>query len=183
MRAVRQNTIEVIIISDAVYTKCCAVWQIPDRKLLPHSIYDMLTQISNDFQRSKIASSVGRFELLRHSALIYLHREQTKQPPHPIVALPLLEFSPALKSWSDIYTGPTSCLIIPQTFSSFVFYPPSLSFCRSAKLGSANVRHLHWTLSLLHIISRHATYCWLSIILFLYSVFQSVSEKLHTPPL
>ncbi len=50
-------------------------------------------------------------------------------------------------------------------------------------LGSANVRHLHWTLSLLHIISRHATYCWLSIILFLYSVFQSVSEKLHTPPL
>ncbi len=29
-------------------------------------------------------------------------------------------------NWSDIYTGPTSCLIVPQTFS-FVFYPPSLS--------------------------------------------------------
>ncbi len=51
-RAARQNTIEVIIISDAVYTGCCAVRQIPNRKLLPRSIYDVLTQISNDFQRS-----------------------------------------------------------------------------------------------------------------------------------
>ncbi len=47
----QKNTIEVIIISDAVYTGCCAARQIPDRKLLPHSIYDVLTQISNDFQR------------------------------------------------------------------------------------------------------------------------------------
>ncbi len=50
--AARQNTIEVIIISDAVYTGCCAARQIPDRKLLPRSFYDVLTQISNDFQRS-----------------------------------------------------------------------------------------------------------------------------------
>ncbi len=48
----RQNTIELIIISDAVYTGCCAATrQIPDSKLLPRSIYDILTQISNDFQR------------------------------------------------------------------------------------------------------------------------------------
>ncbi len=51
-RAVRQNTIEVIIISDAVYIGCCAARQISDRKLLPCSIYDVLTQILNDFQRS-----------------------------------------------------------------------------------------------------------------------------------
>ncbi len=50
--AARQNNIEVIIISDAVYTGCCAAWQIPDRKLLPRSVYDVLTQISNDFQQS-----------------------------------------------------------------------------------------------------------------------------------
>ncbi len=38
---------------------CCLHWmlqgssrQIPDRKLLPRFIYDVLTQISNDFQRS-----------------------------------------------------------------------------------------------------------------------------------
>ncbi len=180
MRAVRQNTIEVIIISDAVYTKCCAVWQIPDRKLLPHSIYDMLTQISNDFQRSKIASSVGRFELLRHSALIYLHREQTKQPPHPIIALPLLEFSPALKKLIWYLHG--SYFLPNYSTDVFLFcFLSTISIFLS--LGLTNVRHLHWTLSLLHIISRHATYCWLSIILFLYSVFQSVSEKLHTPPL
>ncbi len=44
--------IELIIISDAVYTGCrAATQQIPDSKLLPRSIYDILTQISNDFQR------------------------------------------------------------------------------------------------------------------------------------
>ncbi len=49
----RQKTIELIIISDAVYTGCrAATQQIPDSKLLPRSIYDLLTQISNDFQRS-----------------------------------------------------------------------------------------------------------------------------------
>ncbi len=51
-RAARQNTIEVIIISDAIYTGCWAVRQIPDRTLLPRSIYEVLTQISNDFQWS-----------------------------------------------------------------------------------------------------------------------------------
>ncbi len=34
-----------IIISDAVYTGCCAVRQIPDIKLLPCSVYVVLTQI------------------------------------------------------------------------------------------------------------------------------------------
>ncbi len=48
----RQNTIEVIIFRDAVYIGCRTVRQIPDRKLLLHSIYDVLTQISNDFQWS-----------------------------------------------------------------------------------------------------------------------------------
>ncbi len=48
----RQNTIEVIIISDAVYTGCCAARQISKSKLLLRSIYDVLTQILNDFQRS-----------------------------------------------------------------------------------------------------------------------------------
>ncbi len=35
---------------------------------------------------------------------------------------------------SDIYMGPTSCIIVPQMFSSLIFYPSSLSFCRSAQL-------------------------------------------------
>ncbi len=45
MRVAQQNTIEVIITSDAVYTGCCAARQISNRKLLPCSIYDVLTQI------------------------------------------------------------------------------------------------------------------------------------------
>ncbi len=140
--------------------------------------------------------------------MLLTYREETKQPRRPQAFL-LLEFFPALECWSDIYTGPTSCLIVTpclhrtrtarqntieliivsdavytgcgvarhdksptvsccrilfitywhkfqmifnghfvassvdkpsfvsQTFSSFVFYPPSLSFCRrSARLMS-----------------------------------------------
>ncbi len=52
--------------------------------------------------------------------VLLTYREETKQPRHPIANLPLLEFSPALESWFDIYTGPTSCLIVPQTFSFFI---------------------------------------------------------------
>ncbi len=67
--------------------------------------------------------------------VLLTYREETKQPQCPIAGLPLLEFSPALESWSDpIFTRPTSCLIIPEKFSSFVFYPPSLSVCHSARL-------------------------------------------------
>ncbi len=49
-RRFKSNT--PIIISDAVYTGCCTARQFSDRELLPRSIYDVLTQISNDFQWS-----------------------------------------------------------------------------------------------------------------------------------
>ncbi len=52
---------------------------------------------------------------------------------------------------SDIYTGPTSWFIIPQTVSSFVFYLTSLSFCHLARLFTEG--------SFLHIMSRHDPYC------------------------
>ncbi len=97
--------------------------------------------------------------------MLLTYREEPKQPRRLIAGLPLLEFSPVLESWSDIYTGPTSCLIVPQTFSSFVFYPPSLSFTRLARLMSV----LCTEGSLLHIMSRHAPYCWLATSLFWYS--------------
>ncbi len=115
----------------------------------------------------------------RHG-VIHLSRRNKKQPQHPIKGLPLLEFSPALESWSDIYTGPTSCLIIPQMFSSLVFYPPPLSFCRSAQ-----VMHLRTERSLLH-ISRHtpyAHYCWLATSLFWYSALTHIPPKNCIPHL
>ncbi len=69
---------------------------------------------------------------------------------------------------SDIYTCPTSSLIVPQAFSSFVFYLPSLSFCHSARLFTER--------SLLHIMSRHAPYCWLATSLFWYSALTPFSK-------
>ncbi len=171
-QAAWQNTVEVIVISDAFYTGCSA-WQIPDRKLLRHSIYDLLTQISKDFQWSIYC--VGKLLCLRCSVsnvdtVLLTYREERKQPRCPIAGLPLLEFSPALESLSDIYTGPNSCLIVLQKFSSFVFYPQSLSFCRSAWLMSI----LSTERSLLHIMSRHAPYCCLATSLFWYSAPDSV---------
>ncbi len=149
MRAARQNTIEVIIISDAVYTGCCAAWQIPDRKLLPRSIYDVLTRIANDSQRSlyHVQTGISCCGASGVDTVLLTYREEPKQSRRPIADLPLLEFSPALESWSDIYTGPTSCLIVPQTFSAFVFLSfLSLSFCRR----SANVHPVHRRLSSPH---------------------------------
>ncbi len=55
-----------------------------------------------------------RLQLLRRVWCRLRYREEPKQPRRPIAGLPLLEFSPALESWSDIYTGPTSCHIVPS---------------------------------------------------------------------
>ncbi len=52
--------------------------------------------------------------------------------------------------------------------STFVFYPPSLSFCHSAWLFIER--------SLLHIMSRHAPYCWLAASLFWYSALSQFSK-------
>ncbi len=94
------------------------------------------------------------------------YREETKQHRRPIAGLPLLEFSPAPESWFDIYTGPTSCLIVPQTFPSFVFichlYP--------------SVTRLFTECSLLHITSRHAPYCWLATSFFWYPALTPFSK-------
>ncbi len=73
----RQNTIELIIISDAVYIGCRATtWQIPDSKLLPCSIYDILTQISNGFQwslyRVQCKQSVSLLLFRRRFPLVFI---------------------------------------------------------------------------------------------------------------
>ncbi len=98
-----------------------------DRKLLPHSIYDVLTQILNDSQRSlyrvqcrKTLAAAAHRVRCRHGVTNLSRRNKATSASNR--RPPLLEFSPALESWSDIYTGPTSCLIVPQTFSSFVFF-------------------------------------------------------------
>ncbi len=79
--------------------------------------------------------------------VLLTYREETKQSRHPIPGLPLLEFSPALENWSDIYTGPTFFFIVLQTFA-FFFFLSAISIFLS--LGSANVCPVHWMLSPLH---------------------------------
>ncbi len=174
--AALQNTIKVIIISDAVYTGCCTAQQISNRKLLPHSIYDVLTQISNDFQRLRRGASGVYMVLLTY-------REETKQPCHPIACLPLLEF---LHRWKadPIFTRVLRlALSFRRHFPLLFFYPPSLSFCRrSARLMSV----LCTECSLLHIMSRHAPYCWLATSLFWYSAptqFSKAFLKNYIPQL
>ncbi len=57
--AVWHNSIAHIIISEAVYTGCHAMTRlILDSKLLPRSISDILTLISNDFQQSACSCCV-----------------------------------------------------------------------------------------------------------------------------
>ncbi len=56
--------------------------------------------------------------------------------------------------WSDtIFTWVLLYRSADVLLFSFVFYPPSLSFCRSARLFTER--------SLLHIMIRHASYSWL----------------------
>ncbi len=70
----------------------------------------------------------------------------------------LLEFSPLLESCSDIYAGPTSCLIVTLLMFCFsdiflyFFYLPSLSiYSRSANILCSQIER-----SLPSIITRHA---------------------------
>ncbi len=110
--------------------------------------------------------------------VLLTYREQTKQPQRPITDLPLLEFSPALESWSDIYTGPVSCLIVPQMFSALVFI-------RHLYLS---VTRLGCSLNALSSISRVDTplTCWLATSLFWYSAptpFSKAFKKNDIPHL
>ncbi len=109
------------------------------------------------------------------AAAFYLWRADTNLKWFSMVAL-------SRPVYLDAIVSSTSCLIVPQTFSSFVFYPPSLSFCRSARLMSV----LCTERSLLHIMSRHAPYCWLATSLFWYSAptqFSKVFWKNDIPHL
>ncbi len=124
MLAAWQNTIEVII-SDAVYTgreRCGTTRQIPDWKLL-RSIYDILTQILNDFQVSlcrvqcRQTLAVAARQWSRCNRVLLTYREKTKQPRHPITGLPRVLSSNGklirylhgsyflTLSWHHVYTG------------------------------------------------------------------------------
>ncbi len=108
------------------------------------------------------ASAVAaRHVCCRHSVTHRLRRNKATSASDRRPSAPRVLSGAGKLIQTDIYTGPTSFLIDPQTFPSFVIYPSSLSFCRSARLFTER--------SLLHIMSRHAPYCWLATSLFWYS--------------
>ncbi len=82
---------------------------------------------------------------------------------------PLLEFSPPLESCSDIYTGPTSCLVVTLLFNVlflwfFLFFISHLSLSIVDLLIS--VLCTQTERSLLSVITRCAPHCWLAISVF-----------------
>ncbi len=167
-RAARKNIIEVIIISDAVYTGCCAVQQIPDRKLLPRSIYDVLTQISNDFQRSlylvqcrQTLAVAARCVRCRHGVTNLSRRNKaTSASDHrPSAPWVLSSAGKLIRYLHGSYFLPYRASRLLDIFL-FCFLSAD-SFCHLARLFTER--------SLLHIICRHAPYCWLATSLFWYS--------------
>ncbi len=55
--------------------------------------------------QSKKTLAVAACRVRCRHGVVTNYQEEPKQPQRPIAGLPLLEFSPALESWSDIYTG------------------------------------------------------------------------------
>ncbi len=174
-RAAWQNTIEVIIISDAVYTGCCAARKIPDRKLLPRSIYDVLTQISNDFQRS-----LYRVQC-RQTLVVAVRRVRCR---HGVTHLSgrksnLGIRSQAFRSLSSLQRWKadpifTRVLLLALSFRRRFAL---LVFIRHLYLSVARLMSVLFTeRSLLHIMSRHAPYCWLATSLFWYSAQTQFSK-------
>ncbi len=81
--------------------------------------------------------------------------------------VPLLEFYPSLESCSDIYAGPTSCLIITLLFNVlFLRYFPFRYFQFSLSLIDLLISVLYTQIELC-IITKHAPDCWLAASVFL----------------
>ncbi len=117
-------------------------WKIPDSKLLPRSIYDVLTQISNYFQQS-------------------FCRVQCRQ---------------TVTGQLVVRSRCGASLFVFQTFSSFVFYQPSVS--RSARLMSvtddrAALSPLHHELTRPFLLIGYWKVCFGT----------GPDSKIHSPPL
>ncbi len=127
-------------------------------------VYDVLTQISNDFQWSlyRVQCRHGVTHLSRRTKATSVY---DRRPSAPWV---LSSTGKLIRYLHGSYFLPYRSADVFLLF----FYPPSLSFCHSARLFTKR--------SLLHIMSRHAPYCWLATSLFWYSPWLFV--KLHTLP-
>ncbi len=139
-----------------------AARQIPDIKLLPRSVYDVLTQISNDFQRSlyrvqcrQTLAVAARRVRCRYGVTHLSRRTKATSVSDRRHSAPWV-----LSSAGKLIRYLHGSYFLPYR-SADVFLFCFLSFCCSARLFTER--------SLLHIMSRHAPYCWLATSLFWYS--------------
>ncbi len=154
MRAARQNTTEVIIISDNVYTGCCAALQISNRKLLPHYVYDILTQISNDFQlllyrvQCRLTLAVAAWLVrCRHSVTHLSRRTKATSASDRMPSSPWV-----LSSAGKLVRYLHGSYFLPNRSADvFLFCFLSAISIYLSSLSLVNVRHVHWcALSPLH---------------------------------
>ncbi len=113
---------------------CCAERQISDRKLLPRSVYDVLTQISNDFQLAALSLS-------RQTIAVVMRRVRCRCCVTPLSrrnkATSAYDRRPSapwvLSSAEKLIRYLHGSYFLSYHFadvSAFVFYPPSLSVNR-----------------------------------------------------
>ncbi len=137
--------IEVIIVSNAVYTGCCTARKSLTEKLLLHSVYYVLTQISNDFQRShyriqcrQTLAVAAQHVWCRHGVTHLSRRNKaTLASDHR-----LSRYLSSLQRWKavPIFTRVLRLALFFADFSSSVFLSAISIFL---SLGSA----VHWMLS------------------------------------
>ncbi len=86
------------------------------------------------FQWRQALSVVAQHVWFRHSVTHLPRKNKATSASNHRPSAPWVLPSAGKLIRSDICTCPTSCLIVPQTFSSFVFYRPSLSFCHLSSI-------------------------------------------------
>ncbi len=161
---------------------CCLHWMLCgasnlDRKLLPRSIYDVLTQISNDFQQSlyriqcrqtlAVTARRGRF---RHSVTHLSRRNKATSASDRRPSAPWV-----LSSAGKLIRYLHGSYFLPYHSTDVFFFCFLSAISIFLSLGSA----VHWTLSLLHIMSRHAPFCWLATILFWFDLIWFENDIPH----
>ncbi len=153
----------------------CVAKKISDRKLLPRSIYDLLTQISNDFQWSL-------YRVQCRQTLAFAVRVPGCPPgaafPYGVWSRHCVTHLSRRNKATSVFDRRPSAPWVHPALDSWSTDVLRFFFCHSSRLFTKRF--------LLHIMSRHAPYYWLATSLFWYSAptqFSKMFLKNDTPHL
>ncbi len=126
-----------------------STWQIPGRKLLPRSIYDVLTQILNDFQWSlyrvqcrQTLAVAARHIRCRHGVTHLLRRNKATSASDCRPSAPWV-----LSSAGKLIRCLHGSYFLPYRSADVFLFCFLSAISIFLSLGSANVHPVHWTLS------------------------------------